>query len=204
MINTKRLSGGGDTVVEKMMENSALIGSDLIELVWTPRNKQKRFAVARVVGFKVPIVDSNLDITENDITAGWVDGSINFYPDAAGNCWGYVYDSKENRQLLAESLSNGWFRIVDKKIREEVVSLAKEMDLNVEAAHIVEVLVKKSTREIAAEDHSKFLQQKVADLEEKLKKFNAALSDAEGKKEAFAEKRLKGVKIKRTDEENAD
>lgn len=204
MINSRKLAGGGDTAVEQMVETAALIGTDLIELLWTPRNRQPRHAVARVIGFKEPITDGVVDIDEETAKTGWVDGTIYFYPDANGNCWGYVYDSTENREHLARSLSNGWFRVVNKKIRDEIIGLANEMGLPTEVASVTEVMVKKSKREVEAEEKIKNTEAKLDDYKQRIAKLEAALSDAQGKKEFYQERKLKGVKIPKKKDENED
>ena len=195
MINYKKLMGGGAEDVEKLVDEASVIGVDLIELMWTPRNGLPRESVARVVGFKVPVKTGNDIITSEHANAAWIDGEVKFYPDPNGRCWGYVYDIEENRKLIMTSLSTGRFRIVDGKVRGEIIAEAEKLEIPTDVSHVTEVSVKKSKREVEAESRIKNAEEKIRDYQAKMKKLELALADAEGKKKVYHEKRLKGVKI---------
>ena len=195
MINYKKLVGGGAEDVEKLVDEASVIGVDLIELMWTPRNGLPRESVARVVGFKVPVKTGNDIITSEHANASWIDGEAKFYPDPNGRCWGYVYDTEANRKLIMTSLSSGRFRIVDSKIRGEIIAEAEKLEIPTEVSHVTEVSVKKSKREVEAERRIKNAEEKLRDYKAKMNKLENALADAEGKKKVYHEKRLKGVKI---------
>ena len=103
MMNVKKLDGGGDKIVEQMMENATLLGIDLIELMWVSKNGVPRWSTAKISGFKLPVI-SKISPVDDDVTAeGWIDGTLYFYPDKNGRCWGYVYDCPENRKLMFTS-----------------------------------------------------------------------------------------------------
>lgn len=200
MINTSRLGGGGDKAVPQMIENASLLGIDLIELLWTPYNKQKRASIAQIIGFKIPVM-GDIDVTNETIEAdGWIDSTLKFYPDINGNCWGYCYDTKENREILYRSFAGGRFRIVDKKIRDEIFNEAEKRGFAVEAPVRTEVMVKVSTREKKSEEYAKALEMELREMKLKLEQKQYDLDVAQGKKLAKAERRLLGVKIPNKDE----
>jgi hypothetical protein len=197
MIAIKKLNNGGDKTVEKMIENSSLLGVDLIELFWS----KKRDDMAQVVGFMIPVVNSSDTLLNDDISSvTWIDGTLHFYPDMKGVCWGYVYDTPQNRELLYYSFIDDWFRIADKKVREEIKKEAESRDIATDAVSKTEILIKKSTREIAAEDHAKNLEKKLQEMKDKMNAVQKELAIAKGEKIEYIDKRLKGVKVPNRDE----
>lgn len=195
MVDSKRLSANGDKVIPLMIETSSLLGIDLIEVVWTPRNGQPRHTPAEIIGFKFPVM-GDVTFTEDVIEAnGWIDGTLMFYPDSAGRCWGYIYDTPENRHLICTSLSNGQFRIVDRRIREEIYKEAEETGYASKPAERTEVMVKVSKRERDAEDKIKNAEKRIEDLERMLKIAKEEADISKNEKLVRVEKRLKGVKI---------
>lgn len=198
MINIKKLDGGGDKEVEALMDEAALLGVDLIELMWTPRGGKPRFSTAEVCGFEVPIGSGGERVSIDNVKSSWIEGRAKFYPDKNGRCWGYVFDTEKNRELLMGALVDGWYRVVDNKLRAEIEKSASEKGYETEPAKISEVLIKKSKREREAEEHVKNLEKKLAEAQAKEKQWIKELSDAQGKKEAYTDKRLKGVKLDRS------
>lgn len=200
MINNTRLGGGGDKAIPQMIENASLLGIDLIELLWTPITKQKRFSIAQIIGFKIPVM-GDVDITNDVVEAsGWIDSTLKFYPDTNGNCWGYCYDTPENREILYRSFANSRFRIVDKKIRDEIYNEAVKRSFTVEPPVRTEVMVKVSTREKKSEEYAKTLEMELREMKIKLDQKQYDLDVAQGKKLAKAEHRLLGVKIPNKEE----
>lgn len=195
MISFKKLGGGGDKDVEKMVETASIVGVDLIEMIWLPKNGLPYFAVAEVIGYKVPIINRNSNIFDDVQANGWIDGTLKFYPDATGRCWGYVYDTDENRELIASSLTNNWFRVIDKRVKEEIYKLAEERGWETDAMTESQFLVKKSKREKEAELHIKALEKKIEEFKRKEELAKKELDITKGEKVAYTDKRLKGVKI---------
>lgn len=197
MISVKKLHNGGDKKVEEMIETSALLGVDLIELVWN----KKRSDIAQVVGFKYPIIDGNNSSIDVGVSAaGWIDGTINFYPDKNDVCWGYIYDIPENRDLLYGSFSCNWFKIVDKKVRDEIAAEATAKGFATDPTEKTEIIIKKSTRELAAESNAKNLALKLEEEKQKIKRLEEQLKLATGEKTNYQERRLKGIKVPNRDD----
>jgi hypothetical protein len=199
MFSVKKLDDGGSDAVAKMLEDAALLGVDVIELLWKESTIRPRHTSAQVVGIKFPRISGgsiNVEGMIENADSMWVDGTLKFYPDANGRCWGYIYDIPANREHLYYSFNNDWFSIVDKRIREEIKQEAEERGIDSTPAEKVEISIKKTKRELEAEAHAKALQKKLDDLEQKEKELKKELALAKGEKTDYAEKRvLKGVKI---------
>ena len=195
MNNYKTYSGGGDKEVESMIGTSALLGVDLIEVMWIPRTGNPRWAVAKIAGFLFPIV-RNVDPTKEDITAdSWIDGTLKFYPDPNGRCWGYIYDCPENREKIYNSMSTGWFRVVDKKLRDELIEEAKAKGIKTDRNIRSQSITKKSRTEKEAEDKAKSLETKLFHMEEQMKKYQKELEEAKNIRQVKIEERIKGISI---------
>lgn len=201
MITPKKLQGGGDIFLEAAIENSAVMGADLIELLWNNKNGVSRFSIAEVAGFKYPVV-GNIQYGASSVEDGlWVEATLKFYPDGKGNCWGYVYDdpSGHNRRELRRSLINGWFRIVDKSVREQIVKEAEQEGLETKPRDKREIHIRVTEREKQAQNHAKVLERKLEETAEKMKKLQEDLAIAKNEKLVRQEKRLKGVKVPNRD-----
>jgi hypothetical protein len=198
----KKLDGGGDLKVQKMIEAASILGVDLIELLWKDSNGLPRYSVAEVIGPKVPVISKETINFDDGGTsdAMWIDGTVHFYPDVNGRCWGYIFDTSENRDHLYRSFNNNWFMIVDKRTREEIKEEAIEKGYVVDAAERVEIQIKKTQREQAAEQHAKTLARKLEEMEMKKKELEKELAIAKGEKMVHVEKRLKGIKVPNRDE----
>lgn len=190
----RKLGGGGDIDVEKMIETATGTGIDLIELLWT-KDTGTRPNIAKIIGFKFPIVSSPDSFSVDINVQKWVDGQLKFYPDQNGRCWGYVYDIPENRKLLCSGLSNGWYKIVDKKIKEEIEKEAKELGFNITITPKMTENVKKTFREVAAEKHAKELENKLHDMEEKMNRMKKDLEITKNERQVHIENRIKGTEI---------
>ncbi len=198
MITLKKLQNNGTREVERMMKFSALLGIDLIEVLWSTRRDEP----AQVSGYDVPVVDISFDddtVNDSASASDWIEGTVTFYPDETRLAWGYIYDTDKNRQLLWNSFENDWFRIADKRIREEVKAEAVEHDISTEPVQQVDILIKKTKREKDAELHAKTLQRKLEDMEMKKKSLEKELAIAKGEKVEYLDKRLKGVKAPNRD-----
>jgi len=195
MISVKKLSGGGDVAVEKMIENASLVGVDLIEVRWVTKNNLPRWSVAQINGFKVPNMNGISFEDDNAHVSSWIDSTLKFYPDANGRCWGYIYDTPENREYIYSSISNNWFVVVDKKVREEVFNEAKEHGFNTDVVNKNEVSIKITTRERDAINKTKLLEKQLEDLERQKKALEDKYLVAKGEKSVITEKKIKGIKI---------
>lgn len=192
MISSKNLTSGGDVDVPKFVDISVSTGIDLIELMWVPRDGQPRATAPEVHGYKYPKVIGDEDFFAETVNVEWVDKPIKFYPDGSGRCWGYVFDTEYNRKKLLYSFSNNWFRIVDKKVREEFLKEAEELKLPTKPAEKVQFIVKKTKREKEAEDKIKATERKLEELKKREKELEEALAEATGKKIEYVGKRVKG------------
>jgi hypothetical protein len=192
MVVLKKLDGGGDKALEKMVEDASVIGCDLIELLWLTKNGQPRWSIAQIIGFKYPVVGKAGNLLDDVQAESWVDGTVKFYPDVNGRCWGYIFDTKENRELIYSSLSNGWFRIVDKTLREEIMKEASERGFKTEPTSKKEEMIKKTNRELVAEKRAKTLEK---ELEETKKKLEALVRESlyiNNEKMVSVQKRIEG------------
>lgn len=197
MIAQKTLAGGGDTAFKMMSNNAAMLGIDLIELLWIPRNRLPHHGVIDLIGYKVPIINSGSDIYEDERPdSEWIDGTVKFYPDDNGRCWGYVYDTEDNRELLASSLANGWFRIVDKSVRNEIIEYAKKKEYRTEPYPTLQTLVKKTINERESDETVKRLEREKLEMEERVKLLEEKLLKASGEKATIINKRIRGKKVK--------
>jgi len=192
MISSKNLTCGGDVDVPKFVDISVSTGIDLIELMWVPRDGQPRATAPEVHGYKYPKVIDDEDFFAEAVNVEWVDKPLKFYPDNNGRCWGYVFDTEYNRKKLLNSFSNNWFRIVDKKIRDELMKEAEEAGISTKPAEKVQFIIKKTKREKEAEDKIKATERKLEDLEKRKKELEEALAEATGKKIEYVGKRVKG------------
>jgi len=192
MISSKNLTCGGDVDVPKFVDISVSTGIDLIELMWVPIDGQPRATAPEVHSYQYPKVIDDEDFFAETVNVEWVDKPLKFYPDNNGRCWGYVFDTEYNRKKLLNSFSNNWFRIVDKKIRDELMKEAEEAGISTKPAEKVQFIIKKTKREKEAEDKIKATERKLEDLEKRKKELEEALAEATGKKIEYVGKRVKG------------
>jgi hypothetical protein len=192
MISSKNLTSGGDVDVPKFVDISVSTGIDLIELMWIPRDGQPRATSPEVHGYQYPKVIDDEDFFAETVNVEWVDKILKFYPDGSGRCWGYVFDTEYNRKKLLHSFSNNWFRIVDKKIRDELMKEAEEAGISTKPAEKVQFIIKKTKREREAEDKIKATERKLEELEKRKRELEEALAEATGKKIEYVGKRVKG------------
>lgn len=192
-IAVKKLDGGGDTALNDALNKAAMLGIDIIELIWIPRNRMPYFGIMEVNGFQFPTVSINANVFDDTIPdSNWIDGTLKFYPDDAGRLWGYVYDTKENRMHLAHSLGSGWFKIVDKKIRDEIIELARQNNLVTEPYPEVQNLTKKSTGEKKNDEQLVKKEKEIIELSQRLKFLEEELLKAKGDKAAYINNRMRG------------
>jgi hypothetical protein len=197
MLVIKKLSEGGTDDLTNMIEQASLAGCDLIECVWNESKKIARRTAAQVIGFKVP---TGARIDESGAVSEWIDGTVKFYPDNNGVCWGYIFDTPENRKDLYYAFSNDWFSIVDAKVREQIKQEAEEAGISTKPADKFSIPIKKSRREVEADRHIKNLEKDREEMKHKLEALERELMETKGEKAVYFEKRLKGVKIQNRDE----
>ncbi len=182
----------GTKDVERMFETSASIGVDLIEVLWT---KSTRKSIATIAGFFVPVI-GELNKQEASFQADrWIEGNVKFYLDERSNAWGYIYDTPENRERIYGSLSSGWFRVVDKRLREEIEKEAAERGFKTTVTPQVETNIRKTQREMQAEKQAKNLESKLEDMKREQEILKRELEIARNEKMVQVEKRLKGTPV---------
>lgn len=190
MIFTRKLDGG-EKKVPKFFEQSASTGVDLIELLMIPRNKGPYFSPFEIQGYEYPIDRIGGDMfDENGTVCDWVDGTLVFYPDEKGMCYGYVFDTEKNRDLIATSLSTGWYRIVDQSKRDEILKYAESKGYDIKPRAIKQVSIRKTKRERDYEDRQVSLEKQLFDTQEKLRKLELQKKEADRLKEKEVEKRV--------------
>lgn len=199
-INTKKLSKIDADVVDAMIDVSNQLGVDIIELMWTPFNGAETYSIQELHGFKFPIMGETNVLKDVDEVSEWVEGILKFYPDGKGRCWGYIYDTEENRVKIYETMSTGWFRIVDRNLRETITKEAEEKGYQTQRSERTEVSIKKTEREKNAERHAKKLEERLREKEEEMKRLREELAIAKNEKQVRAERRLKGIKIENREE----
>jgi len=198
----------GENEVEAIFENASLLGVELIEVYWNRLSP----SVHKVIGYKVPIVshqNPNYFEAQVNINSEWVDGTLKFFPDKNLRCWGYIYDTEENRHLVRTSLSTGWYTVADKKVRKELEDEAREAGFEVDVAEKPLMNVKKTVRERNAEQHANEIEKKYKEMIVKTKLLEEELKRATGEKAEYVNKRinqteekpLKGVRIKKDKQE---
>lgn len=198
MVSIRKLAGGGDLAHEQMIGIANSLGVDVIELLWLPRNRLPFYGIPSVSGYKKPVVDRSTISTFDDIGEGstsWIDCTVSFYPDENGFCYGLVYDCETNRDLLASSLSTNWFKIVDKRVRDEIIELAKEKGYDTDIKHLTDVKIKKSKEEIDAIAKAKRLEDQLEELKMKMSILEKERSRVEDIKEKNKKIRLDGIKL---------
>lgn len=200
VVNTKKLSPIHADIVDNMIDTANQLGIDIIELLWTPFNGAPVYAIQEIHGYKFPIMGNINVLSESTDASEWVEGILKFFPDGKGRCWGYCYDTPDNRHLIKTTLSTGWYRIVDLKLREEIIEEAKIAEIPTDHTQRTDVQIKKSKREVEAEKHAKELAERLEETKKKMKKIEEELALARNEKQVRVEKRLSGVKIENREE----
>ena len=193
-MNMYRKLRDGDVIIEKLFEDLSSLGVDAIELRYNNKTGMPTYDVVEINGFKFPRL-GNINLQTGTPEGMWVDGTLRFFPDKNGVCWGYLPDIPENRDLIKTSLSTNWFFIVDKRLREELIKEAQDEGIDVTVPDRVEVGVKKTKKEREAERHAATLAKRLEEAEMKQKELREELAIAKGEKVEHLNKRLRGVKI---------
>lgn len=195
MLAKRKLSGGGDVVFDKYIAIAGTTGVDLVELLWIPRNRQPYYGTPAIVGYEVPIQDNVMISFDSDGgTCSWTSGSIKFFPDDGGFCYGYVFLTETNKELLASSLATGWFRIIDRDTRKEIEEYAIEKGYSITVNEVTNVSVKK-------DPYSKTIEKKLAEANAELERLRnqmkAKTKETDflvNEKKMILDKKAKGVK----------
>lgn len=195
LATVRKLGGGGDKDVEAMLENAASLGIDVIELLWLTKTGGPRWSIAQIVGYKFPVIGKPNGNSVDIQASQWVDGTLKFYPDNNGRCWGYVYDTEENRNLIYRSLANGWFRVVDKKLRDQIEAEAHERGIGTTILPKNQVNVKKSIAEVEATKKTQELEARLAEMQRKMEETQKQLEIANNERMVRLDKRAKGSPI---------
>ena len=190
---TQRKLVNGNQYVEEIFSSAATTGIDLIEILWSKFTDAEH----KMYGYETPIISSNnsgLSQVSIESSIGWIEGVTTFYPDFQRRAWGYIFDTPKNRVKLLNSLATGWFQIVDKKLREEIIEKAKEADMPIEHVEAI-VRIKKSKRERELESQTKNLESNLEELRYKLMMAENKQKELLEEKDVKLKKRLSGVKI---------
>jgi uncharacterized protein YwqG len=189
----------GENEIDNIFDNAASSGTDLIEVCWN----KLRPSIAKVTGFEVPSVKyaADSDFSVNiETNVKWVEGVVKFYPDANNRCWGYIYDTETNREKIENCLATGWFFVVDKNIREEIISKADGKGKVTE--HVENIVdIKKTAREIEVERSLNSMKYREEELKKKIRELETKIKSKSGEKADLANNRaLHGVKIPNREE----
>lgn len=197
MIVNRKLSGGGDKEHEIIANTAATVGCDVIELLWLPRNRLPHFGIPRVAGYKKPLLDRTTVSFDDPTVDGiaWIDSDVKFYPDENGFCYGLIFDCEDNRKLLASSLSTNWFKIIDKRVRDEVIALAKELGFDTEPAQLTEMRIKKSRAETELAEKAKKLEDKLEEATLKLRMLEKEHERTLSEVNKNTKNKLSGIKL---------
>jgi hypothetical protein len=180
----------GEAEVRRFIDRCTQSGIDVFELCWTFFRKD----TPCIVGLDEPIITkggSTNFVATMDYTVNYnQDGILRFYPDEEDTCWGYLADTNRNREWLAGTLKNGWFKIVDGHARDEIKKLAIELNEPTEVipTDALKGYLKKDPKEIELEKMIK----KTQALEQELARMNNVVAQAT---ELVKNKQLKGVHI---------
>jgi hypothetical protein len=170
----------GENEVKKLYNLASQAGVEVIELVLTNGDCKSNH---KIINFEIPApsqktnknpYDTKVQLnTDLQVIGG---GTVWFYLSGNGSCWGYVLDTPRNRVKLAHSFGADWFKIVDKKVRDEIVELAKSMDLPTTPNPPPQIGVRYSSKEKEAmkalekaKERAEEAAKKIAEMEEKLK-----------------------------------
>ena len=170
MITDRKLISG-EKEVESFLNSASLAGLNVIELLW----KKLSPSVKIHMGFDVPVFHFNgnnsrgsIDV-DRSIGVSFQDGQTLFYPDKANYCWGYVADTKRNRDMIMKSLKTGWFRVQDKAIEKEILDEARNRGISTDVVRQEIIEVKHSGQEKMMMQTLKEKEKEIADLNAKLK-----------------------------------
>lgn len=191
---------------EKLFDLSASVGVDLIEVQYVPPRPTngKPIVPPTIHGYLIPNIDDTLNVNSDGTVDSWIEGKLTFFVDPNFRiAYGYIFDIEENRELIRTSLSTGWYKVVDKKIRDEIVKEAEEKGYETDVRQKPVVNVRKTKQLIEAEGHIKNLQDKLKEREKEINKIKKMLEETEELKDKHLKRRiiedkpLKGIKIKK-------
>lgn len=200
MRDVSKFGGGGDKIIREYYDNASLLGVNIIEVLWVSKTGLPIYDVMEIRGFKYPVMDDSPVLDDLVTSAKWIDGTLKFFPDGKGRCWGYIFDIPENRQLIKTSLSTNWFKVVDQNVREEILKEAESEGIRTVPVPKTEVIIKKTVREEAAEKHAKTLANKLEEMQAKMREMQKELEIAQNTRNVHVQKRLEGTPIPVVDE----
>ena len=112
--------------LEELVEEAADFGHSFIEVKLPGRGDQ----VERTYGFEEATLrrrrEPGTAITSTIGVEIISDGIVKFYPDQKNVRWGYVLNTKKNKEILAAELKNRTFIIQDANILRELQDIARE------------------------------------------------------------------------------
>jgi hypothetical protein len=191
-----------DSKVKRFINACNNANLEIIELLWNQFSEYPN----SVWGFDIPkfVKNESADVLSSVLNNHTMfNGKTYFNPDNDGRCWAYIVDTENNRAILINSFVDGWFSIVDNKLREELILEAKRQAKPVEAAAKPNMNLKMTTREEQAlkqlakeqEKMRKIEQEKIL-LEDKIKNLQAMADTGNKTDEEFVSPPpLKGIKL---------
>jgi len=185
----------GDKEIKDLYYKCSLAGLNVIKLLWN----RPRQSNAYVTGFEIPVFEKQVKRNISDSTnlnIKFIVGGVRFYIDDMSNVWGYVVDTAYNRTILMKSFKTGWYRIVDQNVRNEILAEAKINKIDVELRKTDDSLVKKTPREIRAEQEAAVAMEKTIALNKQIEEMKNKLKQYEGMIPP-TKKPLEGVTIKK-------
>ena len=195
----KELGGGGNEEVPVLEGAAAFAGHDMIELMWTKNGTPRDGSVGKIHCFDVPVASKrrkgklgDVDNSELKITSG----TVKFYPDGKGLNWAYVVDTENNRKKLARSFKTGWYKIMNVRIRDELKTLAESMGLPTTKQAKPLVNIKKTIREIKADDNTRKTQKELDETKQRNIDLENLIIKMQEDGEAKLIAPLAGVKVK--------
>ena len=198
LTNFDNLGLGGDKEVPNIIKNAKMAGLEVIEVVW---HRPNQYGVKNGVWDLVVIQDFSASSPMDEAMATYniTPGKIKFYPDERDFCWGYIVGTEHNLWKLARSFSNGRYRITDKTQRDMIQKIAEEENWSLTPAEKPKVNIKKTTREIKAEQATNVAEKKIKDQEKYIQELKNAVielqKDSNVKLEKDPVKPLAGKKI---------
>ena len=194
----RNLGGGGNEEVPVLEGIASMAGYELIELMWTKNGRSRNGSVGRVHCFDVPVSSGRrkMKLDDGDAKLKIISGITRFYPDGNNYNWGYVVDTENNRRKLANSFKTGWFKIMNVRIRDEIKELADEMGLSTSKLDKPTVNIKKTVREIKADEGTRKVQKELDESNKRMCELEELIIKMQEDGEAKLTAPLAGVKVK--------
>ena len=117
--NTDKLTQG-KAKVDTIFDSADRLGLDIIRV----NHKKPGAHISGFSGFEVPKVTTDHSGMNFDVIVE--KGMFHCYPDKMLNRHGFVLDTEHNRDMLKSYLSSNMIKVLDAKLREELINEAQE------------------------------------------------------------------------------